>query len=216
MPNISNWFKFGSLIDGSRCLCLKIRISDWVGLIRIIKILVFYIWKPLKSAQTWWDCWGAGPGAGFGWSLRIPSSSGLNSLHLSQSVPVKPRCTGSSRHHICVISPTIRLQGWVMMKKFYFSNKTSLVLLLGGFFLPSSVRGEEQEMLLGSCSAFLGHTWVLLQLLASWNSMAVDLENSIYFFFLFYSFVSMFGWTLGFLTQQSHIHIYKYICICTI
>lgn len=64
----------------------------------------------------------------------------LNSLHLFQFVPVKPRFTGSSRHHICVISPTIRLQRWIMMRKFYFFNKISLVLLLGEFLLPSTVK----------------------------------------------------------------------------
>lgn len=134
-------------------------------------------------------------------------------IEFCASFPVRPRCTGNFRHPICVISPTIRLQRWVRMKK----NSTSLTkeatwfCCLVSFSYPALPAGEEQEMFLESCcSAFLGQNSVLFQFLGSWNSMAVDLENSIYFI-LFYSFVSMFGWTPGFLTQQSHIYMCIYI-----
>lgn len=142
--------------------------------------------------------------------LRILNSVNLFSLY---HMPVRSRRTGSSRHHICVISPTIRLQRWGVMKKFYFSDKRSyLVLLLSGFLLPSTVRrgaGGAPGVLL------LCIPWTDLSVIPILHPGIMELSGcrlrKLYlFFFLFYSFVSMFGWTPGFLTQQSHIYIYIY------
>lgn len=136
---------------------------------------------PLKSAQTWWDCWSAGPGVG--WSL----CSFLN-------------CTsGSSGHHICVISPTVRLE----MKQWWRNFISVWFCCLESFSYP----GDAPGLLL------LCIPWTDLRAFPVLGMMGLNGCRLRKFYIFFFSFLQLCKhvWLNPCFLHNNPIYIYIYI-----